>query len=170
MVIYNEIEFLPILNFEGYFASQCGKVLSIRGNAKILKPRVNSNGYEYLNLYKNNKRETKKIHRLVAMTFLEDYTEDLSVDHKDNNKLNNNLDNLRMVTPSDNNRNKKNAVGVCKDLDKRQNHYNWRAHWRDETGKSKNKSFSVNKYGELFAYLLATEYRQEMVDKYYNRP
>lgn len=180
MVIYNEIEFIPILNFEGYFASQCGQVLSTRPKngrgecdikyARILKPRI-AHGYKRLTLCKNNKKESKTIHRLVAMTFLEDFNNpNLVVDHKDNDKLNNNLDNLHMVTLSQNNRNVKNAVGVRRKTSKRDNYSYWIAYWNDETGKSKDKSFSVNIYGELFAYLLATEYRQQMIDKYYNRP
>ena len=75
-----------------------------------------------------------------------------------------------MATASEQSRNIKSATGVYRMFDKRRNHYNWVAYWTDDTGKEKNKSFSVNKYGELFSYLLAIEYRQAMVDKYYNRP
>lgn len=179
MLIYNEIEFSPIPDYEGYFISKCGQVLSTRGNGlngcnikytKILKPSSDKNGYKYLNLYKNKKRETKKIHRLVAMTFLDDYTEDLTVDHKDNDRLNNNLDNLKMATMSEQSRNKKSTAGVSKMFVKRDNLWYWQACWNDETGKQNRKCFSVTRYGELFSYLLATELRQAMVDKYYNRP
>ena len=181
MVIFNEIQFSPIPDYEGYYSSKCGKVLSTRWGingrcecnikcAKILKTRENCYGYEYAILYKNNKRESKRVHRLVAMTFLEDYTEDLTVDHKDNDKLNNNLDNLKMATMSEQNKNKKRAAGVRRYLKKRDNLWQWRAYWHDDTDKQKSKSFSVSVYGELFAYLIAVEYRQAMVDKYYNRP
>ena len=177
MVIYNEIEFSPIPGYEGYYCSNCGQVLSIRWKgkcnikyAKILKPTVSNSGYKYVTIQKNKKQKTKTVHRLLAMTFLEDYTEDLTVDHKDNDKLNNNLDNLKMATMREQSRNKKSAVGVRKVVNKGCNHFYWRAHWYDDEGKQQSKCFSFNIYGELFAYLLATDYRQEMVDKYYNRP
>ena len=175
MVIYNEIEFSPIPGYEGYYCSNCGQVLSIRWKgkcnikyAKILKPTVSNSGYKYVTIQKNKKQKTKTVHRLLAMTFLEDYTEDLTVDHKDGDKLNNNLGNLKMATMDEQRRNKKNTTGVNKE--KGRNYYFWRAYWSDETNKQVKKSFSVKIYGELFAYLLATELRQAMVEKYYNRP
>ena len=133
-----------------------------------MKPHI-TKGYERICLYVNKKSKMMLIHRLLAMTFLEDYSEDLVVDHKDNNKINNNLSNLRMVTRSDNTRNQLNAVGVCRVID-RQTYYYYNAYWYDETRKSCVKNFSVKIYGEVFAYLLAYNLREEMVAKYYNRP
>jgi hypothetical protein len=180
MVIYNKIQFHPIPDYEGYYCSKCGQVLSTRPingkgpcdikKARILKPAPNGGGYKSVNLYRNNKGETKTVHRLLAMTFLEDYTEDLTVDHKDNDRLNNNLDNLKMATMSEQCRNKKKAKGVSKVFNKRDNLYYWGVSWYDDTGKQIYKGFSLNIYGELFGYLLAVELRQQMVDKYYNRP
>jgi hypothetical protein len=181
MVVYNEIQFYPIPDFEGYFISKCGTVLSTRPKngkgpckieyARIMKTNVNRGGYKYLCLYKNKKQELKTVHRLVAMTFLEDFNvPGLTVDHKDNDKLNNNLDNLKMATMSEQCRNIKKRKGVCKVYDKRDNLWYWSAYWNDDEGKRKYKGFSVNIYGELFAYLLANDLRQAMVDKYYNRP
>jgi hypothetical protein len=123
MIIYNEIEFYPIPDYEAYFISKCGKVLSTRGNkngscdikyTKILKPTI-CRGYNRVGLFfKNNKKFFKTVHRLVAMTFLKDYNEILQVDHKDNNKLNNNLKNLRMVTHLDIERHKKTPKHIKK--------------------------------------------------------
>ena len=179
-MFFEGIEYYQIPNFEGYCISKCGKVLSTRPingvgecnikYARILKPCINNYGYERLCLRKNKIKKMMSIHRLVAMTFLEDYTEDLYVDHKDNNKINNNLSNLRMVTPSDNSRNRLNAVGFTRAFDKRDKHYYYHTKWSDETGKHKLSGFSVNLYGEVFAYLLAYNLREEMVAKYYNRP
>ena len=117
-------------------------------------------------MYVNKKPNYRKNHRLVAMTFLEDYSEDLKVDHKDNNKINNNLSNLRMSTSRENNRNVLSAVGFNRVVDKQL----YRAHWYDNTNKFCIKYFSVKIYGEVFAYLLAYNWREEMVAKYYNRP
>tara|TARA_R110000851_G_scaffold92767_1_gene202381 strand:- start:592 stop:1128 length:537 start_codon:yes stop_codon:yes gene_type:complete len=178
-MFFEGIEYYQIPNFEGYCVSKCGKVLSTRPingvgecnnkYARRLKPHI-TKGYERICLRKNKKKKMMSIHRLVAMTFLEDYSEDLQVDHKYHNKANNNLSNLRMVTQSNNQRNRFNAVGIRIVFDKRRNDYSYGANWYDETGKRKEAGFSVNKYGEVFAYLLAYNMREEMVAKYYNRP
>lgn len=49
-----------------------------------------------------NKVIQKKVHRLVAMCFLDDYSDMLTVNHKDLDKINNNILNLEMLTASDN--------------------------------------------------------------------
>ena len=178
-MFFEGIEYYQIPNFEGYCVSKCGKVLSTRPingvgecnikYARILIPSIDK-CYKRIGLRKNKKKKTMFIHRLLAMTFLEDYTEDLYVDHKDNNKTNNNLSNLRMATPRDNNRNQKNAIGFSRNFDKRYNTIYYHANWYDNAGKFCAKNFSVNTYGEVFAYLLAQQTREEMVAKYYNRP
>ena len=178
-MFFEGIEYYQIPNFEGYYISKCGKVLSTRPingvgecnikYARILIPSIDK-CYKRIGLRKNKKKKTMFIHRLLAMTFLEDYSEDLQVDHKDNNRANNNLSNLRMVTRSDNERNKLSAVGFTRKYDKRDKMYNYRAYWTDDKGTCKESGFSVKKYGEVFAYLLAYNKREEMVAKYYNRP
>jgi len=165
-MIYNNIEFFEIPGYDKYYISKCGQILSIKRNTKkIMRPSSNGRGYQIISIRNNNGiRKAPKVHRLVCRTFLLDYSEDLHVDHKDNNKTNNNLSNLRMVTVSQNNKNilKKNGIHFdnCKN--------SFVATWRED--KRKSKSFSVNQYGYLFAYLLATDYRKQMVDKFYDRP
>ncbi len=166
MIAYNEVNFYPIPNIEKYYISKCGKVLSTkRKNPIILKSTIAPNGYEIIKMYYNKKHNFKTVHRLVAKTFLPDFDEELQVDHIDNNKLNNDLSNLRMVTGSDNERNVLSAEGYT--YEKNKNFI--RAHWYEECGKQKRKGFSVNLYGFAFAFLLVTNIREEMVDKYYNR-
>jgi len=171
MISYEGIDFYPIPNIEKYYISKCGKVLSTnRKNPIILKTAIAKNGYELVVIYNNKKQITKSIHRLMALTFLEDYTENLYVDHKDNVKTNNNLKNLRMVTASDNNKNLLKANGVCREQDKRRkSSFLWKAYWWDNNNKKCTASFPFGIYGELFAYILATNAREEMVKKYYNR-
>ncbi|MEJ2049580.1 MAG: AP2 domain-containing protein [Calditrichota bacterium] len=43
----------------------------------------------------------------------------------------------------------------------------FRVNWTDKTGKSKNKFFSIEKFGEKKAFELACEYRQEKVGENY---
>jgi len=164
MIAYNEVNFYPIPNIDKYYISKCGKALStIRKNPKIMKLSISKDGYLRVDLVINKKKINKRIHRLVAETFLQTYSEELQVDHIDCDKLNNDLSNLRMVTQSDNQRNRKSSKGYS--------YYKKaiRAHWCDENGLIVRISFSIKIYGELFAYILATNVREEMVDKYYNR-
>ena len=67
-----------------------------------------------------------------------------------------------MATRSENARNVLKHYGVFRDK------YYWRTNYHDD--KKRIKYFNVNTYGELFAYLLALDFREEMVAKYYNRP
>ena len=118
-----------INEYENYEISDHGNVKNIKTN-KMLKSRVNSNGYYCIDLYNNGERTTSKIHRLVAQAFLDNHDDKLCVDHIDRNKLNNHISNLRYATTSQNAMNKSiqsnntsGIVGVyfCKDRNK------WRA-------------------------------------------
>ncbi len=53
-------------------------------------------------LFKDKKQKSKKIHRLVAETFIKNIKNDVVVNHKDGNKLNNCVDNLEWCTPQHN--------------------------------------------------------------------
>lgn len=96
-----------IKNYEGiYEVSNLGRIKSISRNGtikenRILKPNKVM-GYSQIVLYKNNKREYKKIHRLVAETFIPNLENKREVNHKDGNKTNNCVDNLEWVTTSEN--------------------------------------------------------------------
>jgi hypothetical protein len=68
---------------------------------KIKSQRLVRNYYA-VTLIKNNKPLTKKIHRLVAETYIPNPDNKPFVNHKDGNKLNNNVHNLEWVTPLEN--------------------------------------------------------------------
>lgn len=61
---------------------------------KLLSPCKLRWGYLGVNLSKNNKGLTKKVHRLVAKTFLNNSFNLLDVNHIDEDKTNNRLNNL----------------------------------------------------------------------------
>ena len=83
-----------------------------RKNPIILKTQNSNCGYKQVQLCKNGERKYFKIHRLLAIHFIENPNDYSVVDHIDRDKQNNNLENLRWVTRSINCRNQKNK-GKC---------------------------------------------------------
>ena len=65
-----------------------------------LKPARDKKGYLMIPLNKDGKRKTRRIHRLVAETFIPNPNNFPQVNHKDENKQNNSVDNLEWCTPS----------------------------------------------------------------------
>lgn len=88
-----------------YLISTFGRVYNSLTN-KFLSPCENHNGYLHVGLYTyDGKRVTRRIHRLVMLTFC--YfpgCEKLQVNHKDTNKHNNHITNLEWATPLENTR------------------------------------------------------------------
>lgn len=69
---------------------------------KLLKPSNTSTGYKKVELCKDGKRKSFKVHRLVAIAFIPNPDNKPEVNHIDGNKINNNIDNLEWVTSSEN--------------------------------------------------------------------
>lgn len=85
--------FVPIVGYEGlYEISNTGKVKSCKKNL-LLKQHDDGRGYLFVNLSKNGKAVSTKIHRLVATHFLENPNGLRDVNHKDN--INHGTRNLR---------------------------------------------------------------------------
>jgi hypothetical protein len=99
MEIYKDI-----VGYEGiYKASTKGNIKSIikrNGLDVILKHGIDRGGYCIVTLCKDKKHSTKTVHRLIALTFLEET--DIQVNHKDGNKQNNNIENLEFVSAKQN--------------------------------------------------------------------
>ena len=90
-----------IAGYEGlYLVSNLGRV---RNAEKVLKPTLNSKGYERVGLHKNGRLKTVYVHRLVAEAFVPNPEKLPQVNHKDENKRNNHADNLEWCTPLYNN-------------------------------------------------------------------
>ena len=110
-------EWKDIEGYEGiYQVSNLGRVKSLRDNfhrprEKILNPVNDKLGYNIVCLHKDGKHKNYKIHRLVAIHFIENPNNYPQVNHKDENKTNNTVDNLEWCTSEYNNnygtRNKK---------------------------------------------------------------
>lgn len=85
---------------------ECGGKGTRRINSVVKKPRLLSNGYQYVMIWVffDNGWHYKKfyIHRLVALAFLPNPEGKPLVNHKDRNRANNNLWNLEWCNNSEN--------------------------------------------------------------------
>ena len=112
----NEMEiWKDIIEFEGFYQiSNLGRVKNLSRNVescygtkrtikeKILSPSKDREGYYIVSLSKENKKKTKPIHRLVALSFLDNPMDKKTINHIDGIKTNNKLSNLEWNTHSEN--------------------------------------------------------------------
>ena len=92
-----------IKGFEDYWIDTGGRVWSTKfGKVKELKAFNNGYGYLRVDLLKNGKAKTMKVHRLVAMTFLDNPEKYEQVNHKNGIKTDNRLENLEWCSASQN--------------------------------------------------------------------
>lgn len=115
----NEQRMKDIPGYEGlYMITEDGKVWSTYSQ-RFLNSWYNYKGYEEVTLSdKNYNRKKQKIHRLVAMTYLENPKGFDQVNHKDENKANNHVSNLEWCDSTYNNNygSKKGAVPHRKNI------------------------------------------------------
>lgn len=79
-------------------------MFSFTTKPKIIKTLRNKEGYIQTRLRRSDKKDiTRKVHRMVALTFLKDYYKDeLQVNHKNSLRFDNRLSNLEWVTQQEN--------------------------------------------------------------------
>ena len=119
------IKYKDVVGYEGkYMVSSIGEIISIvrqteakkQGkrilNRKVLAVRINRCGYLYVNLYKNLKRKTLTIHRIVATAFIPNPENKPHINHKDGNKLNNHVENLEWCNAKENENHKRNVLNL----------------------------------------------------------
>lgn len=86
-------------------------------NSRILKPKLNNQGYLYVSLCYGNMIKDYLIHRLVAICHIPNPNNYQTINHKDKNTQNNEVENLEWCSQSQNNKhafdNGKQPVG-CK--------------------------------------------------------
>lgn len=110
-----------VKGYEGLFkVSNYGRVKSLprvtRKYELIIASHIGPRGYYEINIYLNGERVHKKVHRIVATSFLDNTENKPSIDHIDGNKLNNTLLNLRFVTNKENSNNlitKERLISAC---------------------------------------------------------
>ena len=102
-----EEKWKDIDGYPGYQAGTEGHIRSCRNyrgkltdTYHILKSSINKHGYYELSLYTVDKKKvTKRVHQLIASTFLGEH-QGFVVDHINGNKLDNRISNLHYVTAS----------------------------------------------------------------------
>jgi hypothetical protein len=95
-----------ITGSENYEVSSFGNIRNAN-TKRMLKHQIDKGGYCTVVIYCIDKRVAKKIHRLVAITFLENEDDKPCIDHIDGNRQNNHIENLRFATYSENSHNAK---------------------------------------------------------------
>ncbi len=90
-----------IKNYENYIVSKDGRIYN-KITSKKLKAFPDTRGYLQVKLYNNGKGVTKKVHRLVAETYLLNIENKPQINHIDGIKNNNKLDNLAWISCTDN--------------------------------------------------------------------
>ena len=108
--IWKDIE-----NFSKYQVSNLGRIKSKERYTKakddeiihrkefLLKEFINKKGYKQVTLYDDNRKpKTMRVHKLVALTFIENENNLPQINHIDGNKLNNEVSNLEWISNYDN--------------------------------------------------------------------
>lgn len=94
-------KYIIINEFNNYAISNFGNVKNVKKN-KILTPYLNVNGYLTYTFCQNGIKKTFRIHRLVALYFIDNPNNLPYVNHKDGNKTNNSVENLEWCTAQEN--------------------------------------------------------------------
>ena len=97
--IWKDINLIPFN--ETHIISNYGRI-KVKKTGRLIKQRFDKDGYYQVNLYCKGLEKTKKVHRLVALTFVDGYKEGLVVNHIDGIKTNNFAENLEWTTISGN--------------------------------------------------------------------
>lgn len=92
-------KWVEIKGFDGYYVSCFGRIWSRNSNKpRFLSVHADSCGYFHVTLYKNKKRYSRLVHRLVAEAYIDNPNGYKEVNHIDENKGNNRADNLEWCT------------------------------------------------------------------------
>lgn len=148
--------FKPIDGYEKYSISEDGLVMNEIGN--ILKEQI-KDGYYTVCLYGNGNKKWKRIHRLIAETFIPNPNNYPLVDHINNIRIDNRIENLRWINSSGNNRNREARGKYLKGVGRRKNGKSYQSHIRIDKNRVYLGSFTTEEQAHQ-AYL--TKYNEIM--------
>ena len=102
-------EWRAVVGSEGRYEVSCdGQIRSLtfagwpRKTPKVLKQRLDKDGYPRLNVIVNGKHTTWKVHQIVARAFIGECPSGHLPDHRDRVRANNCVDNLRYIPEKEN--------------------------------------------------------------------
>ena len=108
-----------ITNCEDYYIDdQTFQIVSFKQKkyteGKILKPRIDKDGYIFYHFSVNGKYKNIRLHHIIVKLFIDKNFDSSKndIDHKDHNRTNNSIDNLAVVSRIENNRNMSSKNGV----------------------------------------------------------
>jgi len=93
-------KWMPVHNFSNYKISSFGVTINVK-TGKVIKP-IKSNGYLLIKFYRDGKRSTRHLHRVLAIHFIPNPDNKPFINHKDGNRSNNCLENLEWCTQKEN--------------------------------------------------------------------
>ena len=100
----------PIVGFDNYVVSNKGIVINTETN-EIKAQFLDKKGYPYVTLCKNGKLKSIKVHRLVAMAFIDNTENKPEINHINGIKTDNRVENLEWCTSKENSVHKTEVLG-----------------------------------------------------------